>query len=126
MSHRCFIPCRRHVRAFILLRWSTRKLGSMYPPRSVLTRWSKPVPRSAQIGSFVSIGAGVTVGRDCRIGAHPSLGHALLGSRVYIYPGARIGQEGFSFATTKTDGVIGVSAGDAVAAPLGMIERGPV
>jgi UDP-3-O-[3-hydroxymyristoyl] glucosamine N-acyltransferase len=55
-----------------------------------------------RIGSFVSIGAGVTLGRDCRIGAHASLSHALLGSRVYIYPGARIGQEGFSFATTKS------------------------
>jgi UDP-3-O-[3-hydroxymyristoyl] glucosamine N-acyltransferase len=55
-----------------------------------------------RIGSFVSIGAGVIAGRDCRIGAHASLSHALLGSRVYIYPGARIGQEGFSFATTKT------------------------
>jgi UDP-3-O-[3-hydroxymyristoyl] glucosamine N-acyltransferase len=57
---------------------------------------------SCRIGSFVSIGAGVIIGRDCRIGAHASLSHALLGSRVYIYPGARIGQEGFSFATTKT------------------------
>ena len=55
-----------------------------------------------RIGSFVSIGSGVTVGRDCRIGSHASLSHALLGSRVYVYPGARIGQEGFSFATTKT------------------------
>ncbi len=55
-----------------------------------------------RIGSFVSVGAGVVVGRDCRIGAHASLSHALLGSRVYIYPGARIGQEGFSFATTKS------------------------
>lgn len=55
-----------------------------------------------RIGSFVSIGAGVVVGRDCRIGSHASLSHALLGARVYIYPGARIGQEGFSFATTKT------------------------
>ena len=55
-----------------------------------------------RIGSFVSIGAGVTMDRDCRIGAHASLSHALLGARVYIYPGARIGQEGFSFATTKT------------------------
>jgi UDP-3-O-[3-hydroxymyristoyl] glucosamine N-acyltransferase len=55
-----------------------------------------------RIGSFVSIGAGVTLGRDCRIGAHASLSHALLGARVYIYPGARIGQEGFSFAATKT------------------------
>jgi UDP-3-O-[3-hydroxymyristoyl] glucosamine N-acyltransferase len=54
-----------------------------------------------RIGPFVSIGAGVIMGRDCRIGANVSLSHALLGSRVYIYPGARIGQEGFSFATTK-------------------------
>lgn len=42
-----------------------------------------------RIGSFVSIGAGVVAGRDCRIGAHASLSHALLGSRVYIYPGAK-------------------------------------
>ena len=54
-----------------------------------------------RIGPFVSIGKGVTIGPDCRIGAHASLSHALLGSRVYIYPGARIGQEGFSFASTK-------------------------
>jgi UDP-3-O-[3-hydroxymyristoyl] glucosamine N-acyltransferase len=55
-----------------------------------------------RIGPFASIGKGVTIGRDCRIGAHASLSHALLGSRVYVYPGARIGQEGFSFAVTKS------------------------
>jgi len=55
-----------------------------------------------RIGSFVSIAEGVAIGADCRIGAHASISHALLGARVYIYPGARIGQEGFSFATTKT------------------------
>jgi UDP-3-O-[3-hydroxymyristoyl] glucosamine N-acyltransferase len=55
-----------------------------------------------RIGPFVSVGKGVTIGPDCRIGAHASLSHALLGTRVYIYPGARIGQEGFSFAPTET------------------------
>lgn len=55
-----------------------------------------------RIGTFVSIGAGVTMGRDCRIGSHASISHTLIGDRVYIYPGARVGQEGFSFATTKT------------------------
>jgi UDP-3-O-[3-hydroxymyristoyl] glucosamine N-acyltransferase len=55
-----------------------------------------------RIGPFVSIGKGVVIGPDCRIGAHASLSHALLGARVYIYPGARIGQEGFSFASTDT------------------------
>jgi len=47
------------------------------------------------------IGSGVIVGPDCRIGADASLSHALLGARVYVYPGARIGQEGFGFASTK-------------------------
>ena len=55
-----------------------------------------------RVGPFVSIDGGVVVGPDCRIGAHASLSHALLGARVFVYPGARIGQEGFSFATTKT------------------------
>jgi UDP-3-O-[3-hydroxymyristoyl] glucosamine N-acyltransferase len=55
-----------------------------------------------RIGPFVSVGRGVQMGRDCRIGAHASLSHALLGARVYVYPGGRIGQEGFSFAPTKS------------------------
>jgi UDP-3-O-[3-hydroxymyristoyl] glucosamine N-acyltransferase len=38
------------------------------------------------------------LGGDCRIGAHATLSHALLGDRVIVYPGARIGQDGFGFA----------------------------
>ena len=60
-----------------------------------------------RIGPCVVIGAGVVVGRDCRIGAHASLSYAILGARVYIYPGARIGQEGFGFARTD-DGFLTV------------------
>lgn len=55
-----------------------------------------------RIGPAAVIGQGVVVGPDCRIGAHASLSHALLGARVYVYPGARVGQEGFGFASTKT------------------------
>ena len=54
-----------------------------------------------RIGPGAVIGRGVIVGRDSRIGAHVSLSHALLGARVYVYPGAQIGQEGFGFAYTK-------------------------
>jgi UDP-3-O-[3-hydroxymyristoyl] glucosamine N-acyltransferase len=54
-----------------------------------------------RIGPCAVIGSGVVVGRDCRIGAHVSLSYALLGARVYVYPGARIGQEGFGFASTE-------------------------
>ena len=55
-----------------------------------------------RIGPGAVIGAGVVIGRDCRIGAHASLSHALVGARVYVYPGARIGQEGFGFGPTQT------------------------
>ena len=55
-----------------------------------------------RIGPFVLVGKGVTIGGDSRIGAHASLSHAHLGARVTLFPGARIGQEGFGFATTKT------------------------
>jgi UDP-3-O-[3-hydroxymyristoyl] glucosamine N-acyltransferase len=53
-----------------------------------------------RIGPLVAIGAGVEIGRDVRIGAHASISHALIGDRVYIYPGVRIGQDGFGFAIT--------------------------
>lgn len=53
-----------------------------------------------RIGPHAVIGEGVMLGPDCRIGPHASVSHALFGARVYIYPGARIGQEGFGFAMT--------------------------
>jgi UDP-3-O-[3-hydroxymyristoyl] glucosamine N-acyltransferase len=54
-----------------------------------------------RIGPGAVIGHGVELGPDCRVGAQASLSHALLGARVYVYPGARIGQEGFGFAMTE-------------------------
>ena len=56
--------------------------------------------RAAASAPAAIIGDGVVLGADCRIGAHASLSHALLGERVVVYPGARIGQDGFGFATT--------------------------
>ncbi len=53
-----------------------------------------------RIGPHAVIGQGVEMGAFCRIGAGASVSHALLGARVYVYPGARVGQEGFGFAIT--------------------------
>jgi UDP-3-O-[3-hydroxymyristoyl] glucosamine N-acyltransferase len=53
-----------------------------------------------RVGALAVIGNGVEIGRDVRIGPHASLSHALIGDRVYLYPGVRIGQEGFGFAIT--------------------------
>jgi UDP-3-O-[3-hydroxymyristoyl] glucosamine N-acyltransferase len=57
---------------------------------------------SCQIGPCAVIGDRVEMGRSCRIGAGATVSHALLGDRVTVYPGARIGQDGFGFATTAT------------------------
>jgi UDP-3-O-[3-hydroxymyristoyl] glucosamine N-acyltransferase len=57
----------------------------------------------AEIGSGTMIaanavvGPGVRIGRDCAIGAGTSITHALVGDRVIIHPGCRIGQDGFGF-----------------------------
>ena len=43
------------------------------------------------------IGPSVRIGRDCAIGPHVSIIHALIGDRVIIHPGTRIGQDGFGY-----------------------------
>jgi UDP-3-O-[3-hydroxymyristoyl] glucosamine N-acyltransferase len=68
-------------------------------PLAVIGAGAEIGPR-CRIGALAVIGPGVVLGLDCRIGSHASLSHALLGARVYVYPGARIGQEGFGFAFT--------------------------
>ena len=50
------------------------------------------------IGANAVIGQGVVIGNECRVGALASVSHALIGSRVYLHPGVRIGQDGFGFA----------------------------
>ena len=52
------------------------------------------------IGAGTVIAQGVMVGSDCRIGALVSLSHAVLGDRVSLTPGVKVGQEGFGFAQT--------------------------
>ncbi len=57
----------------------------------------------AEIGAGTLIAAGavigprVAIGRDCAIGAGATVMHALIGDRVIIHPGARIGQDGFGY-----------------------------
>jgi UDP-3-O-[3-hydroxymyristoyl] glucosamine N-acyltransferase len=59
------------------------------------------IGKRTRIAPLAVIGEGVEIGMDCRIGSHASISHATLGDRVYVYPGARIGQEGFGFTITS-------------------------
>jgi UDP-3-O-[3-hydroxymyristoyl] glucosamine N-acyltransferase len=57
----------------------------------------------AEIGAGTLVGAGavigpnVHIGRDSAIGAHCTIAHALIGDRVILHPGCRIGQDGFGY-----------------------------
>ncbi|MBR0655938.1 UDP-3-O-(3-hydroxymyristoyl)glucosamine N-acyltransferase [Plastoroseomonas arctica] len=50
------------------------------------------------------VGAGVVLGARCRIHSHASICHAIAGDEVVLNAGARIGGEGFGFATDATTG----------------------
>jgi UDP-3-O-[3-hydroxymyristoyl] glucosamine N-acyltransferase len=46
----------------------------------------------------VVIGPSVKIGTNCHIGANATISHAHVGDYVRVYPGVRIGQDGFGFA----------------------------
>ncbi len=50
------------------------------------------------VQSCAVIGEGVEIGSRCRIGTGASVSHAILGDAVRLYPGVRVGQDGFGFA----------------------------
>ena len=52
-----------------------------------------------KIGVNTYVGDGVSMGDDCIIENNVSLTHTLMGNRVVVYPGARLGQDGFGFAS---------------------------
>jgi UDP-3-O-[3-hydroxymyristoyl] glucosamine N-acyltransferase len=62
------------------------------------------VGREARIGRGTTVAAGavigyrVAIGRGCYIGPCASVTHALVGDRVILHAGVRIGQDGFGFA----------------------------
>lgn len=74
------------------------------------------IGESATIGAHVYIGSGVEIGdhvwieagaviddntkigHHCRIGSNTSISHAFIGDHVRLYPGVRVGQDGFGFA----------------------------
>src|SRR5450631_1328624 len=49
------------------------------------------------IGATAVIGSEVRIGRNCSIGAGSVITDALIGDRVIIHPGCKIGQDGFGF-----------------------------
>lgn len=71
--------------------------GVIVDPGAIIGKGAE-IGRGTLIGAHAVIGPEVRIGRDCAIGAHATVVHALIGNRVIIHTGARIGQDGFGFA----------------------------
>lgn len=56
------------------------------------------IGKNVWIEPGVVIGEGVKIGDRCRIGSHATLSHTYIGDDVRLYPGVRVGQDGFGFA----------------------------
>jgi UDP-3-O-[3-hydroxymyristoyl] glucosamine N-acyltransferase len=57
---------------------------------------------NCEIGANTVIEYGVEIGQDCRIASSVTISHSLIGKRVVIKSGARIGQKGFGFYMDET------------------------
>jgi len=49
------------------------------------------------ISAGASIGPGTRIGRNCHVGPAATVQHALIGNKVILHPGVRIGQDGFGY-----------------------------
>ncbi|MFA5949379.1 MAG: UDP-3-O-(3-hydroxymyristoyl)glucosamine N-acyltransferase [Hyphomicrobium sp.] len=71
--------------------------GAIIEPGAIIGPEAK-IGRGARIAAGAVIGYRVTIGRGSYIGACASVTHALVGDRVILHAGVRIGQDGFGFA----------------------------
>jgi len=60
------------------------------------------IGRGSWIGANTVIGPGVQIGRDCEISPNVTIGFALIGDRVKLFAGTRIGEPGFGAAGSKS------------------------
>jgi UDP-3-O-[3-hydroxymyristoyl] glucosamine N-acyltransferase len=70
--------------------------GAIVDPQVVIGPGAE-IGAGTLIAAGAIVGPGVAIGRDCAIGANASVLHALIGDRVIIHPGVRIGQDGYGY-----------------------------
>jgi len=65
------------------------------------------IGRGTRIGPNTVVGPGVAIGRDCDIGPNVTIGFTLMGDRVRVLAGARLGEPGFG-ATAGPGGLMDI------------------
>ncbi|MDA1090003.1 MAG: UDP-3-O-(3-hydroxymyristoyl)glucosamine N-acyltransferase [Proteobacteria bacterium] len=74
--------------------------GCLVSPGAVIGAKAE-IGKNCCIGANTVIGKGVILGDDCDIGPNASLTYCIIGNRVNIHAGTRIGQEGYGYAPGK-------------------------
>lgn len=80
---------------------TARLLENVYVGHNTVIEAGVEIGSGTVIGSNCFIGHGVKIGQNTRIDSNVSISYSIIGSNVVILPGARIGQDGFGFATEK-------------------------
>jgi len=75
---------------------ATIEEGAIVEPGAVVGVGAR-IGRGTRILAGSVIGRRVQIGRDGSVGPNATVMHALLGDRVMVHPGVRIGQDGFGF-----------------------------
>ena len=72
--------------------------GTHVSPGVVIGEKAK-IGSQCEIGPNAVIGPGVVIGDECRIGPAATVQYSIIGSKVRLFAGVRIGEAGFGFAT---------------------------
>ena len=75
--------------------------GVIVEPGAVIGREAQ-IARGTTIAAGAVVGYRVSIGRDCYIGPAATVTHAIIGERVILHAGVRIGQDGFGFAMSSS------------------------
>lgn len=71
--------------------------GAVVEPGAVVGPEAQ-IGRGTRIAAGAVVGFRVAIGRDSYVGSAATVTHALIGNRVIVHAGVRIGQDGFGFA----------------------------
>ncbi len=110
-------PQLAYIRAAVLFHPRVAPVPGIHP--SAVIAPDATIGEGCEIGPFVVVGAGAEIGPGCILQAHAVVGpgcvlgagsilrshasllHCIAGARVVLHEGARVGNEGFGFVTTK-------------------------
>lgn len=77
----------------------TAQIGeNVYIGHNVVIGQNVEIGNGCYVGTNSVLFDGVQIGENCRIDGNVTISHAILGENIRIYPGVRIGQDGFGFA----------------------------